>query len=237
MQTSCLIHEIERNDATLTYGTDGAQRFQRALSQDAVNDVIAATSNDTANRAGTRLYGMGASLECILSHAGLVGSLVAKIHGSGTRPVRAILFDKTPTTNWTLGWHQDRTIAVCERSEVAGFGPWTIKDGAFHVAPPFGILADMVTVRIHLDDVPDTNAPLLIAPRSHRFGRVPEAETAAVVKKCGTYACVADAGDVWLYATPILHASKASEQPSRRRVLQVDYAACDLPGGLRWLGI
>jgi len=44
-------------------------------------------------------------------------------------------------------------------------------------------------------------------------------------------------GDVWLYATPILHASDAAVEPLHRRVLQVDYAADWLPGGLEWLGI
>lgn len=180
---------------------------------------------------------MGAALDGILSSTGAVGSHVASIQGSSARPVRAVLFDKKAAMNWGLGWHQDRTVAVVERIEVSGFGPWTVKDGAPHVAPPFGILSDMVTVRIHLDDVPETNAPLLIAPGSHRFGRVPEVQVADVVQKCGIYACVADAGDIWLYATPILHASKASQHPSQRRVLQVDYAVRDLPGGLRWLGI
>jgi hypothetical protein len=41
----------------------------------------------------------------------------------------------------------------------------------------------------------------------------------------------------WLYATPILHASQSATAPSRRRVLQVEYAAKELPGGLEWLGI
>jgi hypothetical protein len=35
----------------------------------------------------------------------------------------------------------------------------------------------------------------------------------------------------------ILHASQAADQPARRRVLQIDYAATDLPGGLTWLGV
>lgn len=58
-----------------------------------------------------------------------------------------------------------------------------------------------------------------------------------VVASCGTAACLAEPGDVWLYATPILHASEAAKAPLRRRVLQVDYAVDDLPGGLEWLGI
>ena len=58
-----------------------------------------------------------------------------------------------------------------------------------------------------------------------------------VVRRCGVVSCTASAGDVWLYATPILHASEATAHASHRRVVQVDYAVGDLPGGLRWLGI
>jgi hypothetical protein len=50
-------------------------------------------------------------------------------------------------------------------------------------------------------------------------------------------ACLAEAGDVWLYATPILHASEAAVEARHRRVLQVDFAVGELPGGLKWLGI
>jgi ectoine hydroxylase-related dioxygenase (phytanoyl-CoA dioxygenase family) len=95
----------------------------------------------------------------------------------------------------------------------------------------------MVTLRVHLDPVPATNAPLLIAPGSHRLGLIPETYTPHVVRQCGTFACLADAGDIWIYATPILHASEAALKPARRRVLQVDYAIGELPGGLKWLGV
>jgi ectoine hydroxylase-related dioxygenase (phytanoyl-CoA dioxygenase family) len=157
--------------------------------------------------------------------------------GNAARPVRAILFNKSPDANWSLAWHQDRTICVRERREVAGFGPWTVKSGMIHVAPPFDLLSRMVTLRAHLDDVPATNAPLLIAPGSHKYGRVAVHDVEGVVERCGTVSCLADAGDIWLYATPILHASDAASKPSSRRVLQVDFAAEDLPFGLEWLGI
>jgi hypothetical protein len=48
---------------------------------------------------------------------------------------------------------------------------------------------------------------------------------------------MADAGDIWLYATPILHASASALEPGHRRVLQIDFAAEELPGGLAWLGV
>jgi hypothetical protein len=41
--------------------------------------------------------------------------------------------------------------------------------------------------------------------------------------------------DIWLYATPIVHASGVATRTTRRRVFQVDYSADELPGGLRWL--
>jgi ectoine hydroxylase-related dioxygenase (phytanoyl-CoA dioxygenase family) len=95
----------------------------------------------------------------------------------------------------------------------------------------------MVTLRVHLDDVPADNAPLLVAPGSHRLGLVAEHDIAAAVARCGTQTCLAAAGDIWAYATPILHASAASVGQRHRRVLQIDYAAQALPGGLDWLGI
>lgn len=95
----------------------------------------------------------------------------------------------------------------------------------------------MPTLRLHLDPVPETNAPLLIAPGSHKFGRIAEAKVAEIALLCGSAVCLAEPGEVWLYATPILHASEAAIAPARRRVLQIDFAVGDLPGGLRWLGI
>ncbi len=120
---------------------------------------------------------------------------------------------------------------------MVGFGPWTIKGGMQHVAPPFDLLTRMVTLRVHIDDVPATNAPLLIAPGSHTDGRIPVDAINEVVLRRGIRVCIAEAGDVWLYATPILHASEAATMPVHRRVLQIDFAAEELPGGLDWLGV
>jgi ectoine hydroxylase-related dioxygenase (phytanoyl-CoA dioxygenase family) len=106
-----------------------------------------------------------------------------------------------------------------------------------HVAPPFEVLNGMVTLRVHLDPVGALNAPLLIAPGSHAAGMTPVGDVPSVVARWGTFVCLAEPGDIWLYATPILHASDAATSPARRRVLQVDYAAAPLGGGLEWLGV
>lgn len=168
---------------------------------------------------------------------GPVGRIAAGLIGPDAFPVRAVLFDKTPDANWIVAWHQDRTIVVREKVEVDGFGPWSTKDGLLHVAPPIDVLAGMATLRLHLDDCDDDNAPLTVALGSHRLGYVPAAEAAAQALALPQHTCHATAGDVWAYSTPILHTSARSRADRRRRVLQVDYAAAPLPGGLEWLGL
>lgn len=220
---------------TLTYDTDGAQRFPGAMA-DSLVGLRAILSELPPEQAGVRFQGLD-QLNGFLAADGVIGSVAASVLGSKARPVRAVLFDKTATTNWSLGWHQDRTICVQRRVETDGFGPWSVKAGMQHVAPPSSILAQMVTLRVHLDDVSADNAPLLIAPGSHLEGRVAVDAIDAVVRRKGTLACLASAGDIWLYATLILHASDAATRPARRRVLQLDYACEDLPGDLEWLGV
>jgi len=150
-------------------------------------------------------------------------------------PVRAILFDKTSAHNWSVPWHQDRTIAVAHRCEVPGFGPWSVKRGVVHVEPPFELLAGMLTVRLHLDDCPANNAPLVVALGSHRE-RVRAVDAATVARRFDPLVCEAAAGDAWLYSTPILHRSDRQARDGRRRVVQIDFASAALPGGLQWAG-
>lgn len=221
---------------SLTFATGGAQHIPTALDATLLAIVEAALATQPVDRAGLRLASLPA-LASMLSATGAIGCHAATLLGQAARPVRAILFDKSAKTNWALGWHQDRTIAVRQRIETPGFGPWTVKSGIQHVAPPQSLLDRMLTLRLHLDPVDARNAPLLIAPGSHRHGRVAETEVASLVDSCGTHACLAARGDIWLYATPILHASDAATDPRHRRVLQFDYSADPLPGGLKWLGV
>ncbi|MDT7811608.1 MAG: hypothetical protein QOJ42_1524 [Acidobacteriaceae bacterium] len=220
----------------LIFSRDGAQLFQSAINATIIKAIKGAVSHLDPNRAGVRFHGVDA-LKPLLDESGPIGQVAAFALGERCRPVRALLFDKTPEMNWSVGWHQDRTIVVTNRIAVDGFGPWSIKSGLLHVVPPFELLAQMVTLRVHLDAVSAANSPLLIARQSHRCGRVPVTEVSAVVRRCDVHACLAAPGDIWLYATPILHASEAATAPRHRRVLQIDYSADSLPGGLEWLGL
>jgi ectoine hydroxylase-related dioxygenase (phytanoyl-CoA dioxygenase family) len=221
--------------ATEDFAVDGARLFKGALSP-CLADLEVTLSDLPGDEAGVRILGVEA-LRPLLAIDGCIGAVAATVLGKGAKAVRAILFNKSPESNWSLAWHQDRTICVKEKRDAPGFDPWTVKDGMTHVAPPFELLTRMVTLRAHLDDVPANNAPLLIAPGSHTVGPIRVAEVHEIVRRCGTRACTASAGDIWLYATPILHASKAALAPTSRRVLQVDFAAEALPHGLEWLGV
>jgi hypothetical protein len=188
-----------------------------------------------AGSAGVRIFGNPALGAWLIE--GSLGMTAQSVLGPKARPVRAILFDKKPTRNWAIGWHQDRTIAVRERIPATGFDRWTNKAGVMHVEPPFAIVEKMITVRLHFDPVNGRNAPLLVSPGSHLLGRITEGDVQTVIERCGIVACLADRGDVWLYRTAILHASEKSEGDASRRVLQVDFSCEDLPGRLEWVGV
>jgi phytanoyl-CoA dioxygenase PhyH len=223
------------NAAAADFAVDGARLIKGAL-KSCMADLEAAVASLPPAEAGVRIYGVE-PLRQMLASDGCIGAIAASVLGSRARAVRAILFNKREDRNWSLAWHQDRTICVKQKRDVPGFGPWTVKAGMNHVEPPSDLLARMVTLRAHLDDVPATNAPLLIAPGSHTLGRIPMRYVNEIVRRCGSRPCLAKTGDVWLYATSILHASEAASEPASRRVLQVDFAAEALPDGLEWLGV
>ena len=191
---------------------------------------------DFEKRPGRRLHG-DRELQKLLSVKSEFGRSVFTSKASDHRPVRAILFDKTPENNWSLGWHQDRTIAVKSREQIEGFDPWTTKNNIIHVEPPFRYFENMITIRIHLDSVTQRNAPLRVALGSHLIGKVTQDQVISVVQDSQLHDCLAAKGDVWLYATPILHCSDKSTSCGSRRVLQVDYSDRNLPGALDWAGL
>ncbi len=99
-----------------------------------------------------------------------VRALVEPVLGTACVAVRGILFDKTAAANWKVAWHQDLVVAVRERREVASFGPWSVKAGVVHAQAPATVLAQMLAVRIHLDDCTTENGPLRVLPGTHLLG-------------------------------------------------------------------
>jgi ectoine hydroxylase-related dioxygenase (phytanoyl-CoA dioxygenase family) len=156
-------------------------------------------------------------------------------HTSGYAfPVRAIFFDKSPDANWSVTWHQDLTIAVAQRIHLSGFGPWSVKDGVVHVQPPVEVLEQMITVRIHLDPANESNGALKVIPGSHLKGKLSSEQIDSRRNHGNEVLCVAQPGDVLLMRPLILHSSSRSSTDEHRRVLHIEYAACQLPAGLEW---
>lgn len=148
--------------------------------------------------------------------------------------VRILLFDKTPHANWKVAWHQDVTIAVTERREATGWGPWSRKDGVWHVRPPESVLAGMLTVRLHLDPCDAANGPVRVIPGSHRLGRLADLDVRGSLLGSEPHDCVVPAGGVLLMRPLILHSSAPATTPTHRRVLHVEFAGQALPDGLMW---
>ena len=153
---------------------------------------------------------------------------IAQLVG-GARVVRGILFDKTREANWAVPPHQDLNIALAERHEVQGFGPWSMKAGIVHAIPPVEILRGMLTIRIGIDACDMANGPLRVIPGSHH-AKIPEAELPN-----GPFVdCLHEAGGAVLMRPLAVHASPRAAKPIRRRVIHLEYASVDLPPPLRW---
>ncbi len=146
--------------------------------------------------------------------------------------VRALFFDKPPERTWNLPWHKDTSISVKENTQKSLlFSRPTIKAGVPHVIAHDELLQQMVTLRIHLDEVTDENGPLRVIPQSH----VSSSSDGLGVDRAVTI--YARAGDVLAMRPLISHASGASHEGTlrHRRILHLEFAACPaLPDGYQW---
>lgn len=223
---------------------DGFAVIQSLLDADAIAHLISSIKRAIPRRTG------GDGLKAIhalrhfhqtvpsvrqLANSDRVRSLVGPVLGPTALVVRSLFLDKTPNANWKVAWHQDLTIAVRERIDAPGFGPWSVKDGVPHVQPPVSILERMLTVRIHLDDCGEDNGPLQVLPGSHAAGRLDEKNIELWRTERSTLSCLADAGGAVLIRPLLLHASTSSSRPAHRRVIHLEFAAEALPCGLQWI--
>ena len=156
-----------------------------------------------------------------LARTGLPARMEALL-GEHARPVRALLMAKGKGQDWDIAWHRDTTFAVKSPKAVAGFDSWVDKGPFWQAQAPLDLVAQMRSLRLHLDDSGPDTGPLLVKPRSHRDeGGEP-------------VAIYAQRGDGILMHPLLLHASERPRVLAPRRVLHIEWAAFDLPGGLEW---
>lgn len=148
--------------------------------------------------------------------------------------VRAILFNKSPESNWFVTWHQDKTVSVSSKFEESGWGAWSVKENTLHVQPPLAVLESMVTIRIHLDSTPKENGCLKVIPNSHKLGLLSCEQINDVVASGEVHFCEAEKCDALIMRPHLLHASSKSSEPSNRRVLHFEFSNWQLPGAVCW---
>jgi len=167
-------------------------------------------------------------------HGTPIPDAVRALLGAEARPVRAFWLDKHEEENWDIPWHQDTTFALADALEVPGFLGWHNKAHFYEAQAPGELIARMVSTRLHLDDVGPAEGCLKVLPGSHQHGRLDPAEIADRVATRPSLHVPAHRGSVLLMKPLLLHASDRAISPRRRRILHLEWAAFDLPGGLRW---
>src|ERR1043166_5126267 len=121
------------------------------------------------SRAGARHALGNASVAAIANGAELLG-IAREVLGREARPFRATLFDKSPDSNWLVVWHQDKSLPIQERRDVAGWGPWSMKADVPYAHAPARALEQVLALRLHLDDSNRDNGPLRVLPGTHSMG-------------------------------------------------------------------
>ncbi len=148
--------------------------------------------------------------------------------------VQCTSFEKSVERNWLVAVHQDLAIPVAVRVEHPALTGWSNKAGTWFVQPPAELLAQLVAVRLHIDDCGVDDGPLNVVAGSHRHGRFDDARAIALRDACGTVACPVPRGGAMLMRPLLLHASSKAMGASRRRVLHFLFGPRQLPLGLAW---
>ena len=228
-----------RYDAVVNdFDRDGFGVAEIALSSEQC-DHFATSLPLVVGAAGIRNLIFHPTVHALLRHESL-GEYLWCAMGRDLVAVKATLFDKTIESNWRVQWHQDRSIAVKERREVAGYTCWGTKAGAIHVEPPADVLSQMVAVRVHLDDCWSDNGPLRVMPGTHRLGKLGAEDLANMVIAAHYVEIAVGRGALVLMRPLLVHSSAPSVYSSspaaatHRRVLHIEFASREAISPLCW---
>ena len=159
----------------------------------------------------------------LAEHPTLV-NLAAMFIGGTPIPFRATLFDKSAASNWLVAWHQDTALPATERIHDASWGPWSVKGGVLHAIAPASALAEVVALRVHLDDSTAANGPLRVLPGTHMRGVLSHDEIQQLAAAATPVICLAPAGGVVAMRPLVVHASSKVRDDQPRRVLHIEFA-------------
>jgi ectoine hydroxylase-related dioxygenase (phytanoyl-CoA dioxygenase family) len=175
------------------------------------------------SRAGMR-HAMRNESVASLAHDPRLIAMAQDVLGSAAIPFRATLFDKSPTSNWLVVWHQDTALPLRERRETSGWGPWSIKDGVNYAHAPARALEHVLALRLHLDDSVAENGPLRILPETHTLGVLNDDALHELSTQIAAFDCLVPRGGILAMRPLVVHASSKSQSSAPRRVLHMEYA-------------
>lgn len=155
-------------------------------------------------------------------------AIARQVLGEAALPFRATLFDKSPTANWLVVWHQDTALPLRERRDTPGWGPWSVKDGVAYAHAPASSLRQVLALRVHLDDSTAGNGPLRVLPGTHTLGVLTDDALHDLSTRIAAVDCLVSRGGVLAMRPLIVHASSKSQAEIPRRVLHIEYAASRL---------
>jgi hypothetical protein len=153
-----------------------------------------------------------------------LAGLAEEILGCGALPFRATLFDKSPSSNWFVAWHQDTALPVRKRQDASGWGSWSVKEGVTYAHAPASVLRQVLALRLHIDDSTAENGPLRVLPGTHMMGVLDDNAVHQLARDSIAVDCVVAKGGVLAMRFLIVHSSSKSRTEYPRRVLHIEYA-------------
>lgn len=208
-------------------GTKGFAIQERVFPEDwmkTVEDEI--QRSPIRSRAGLR-HAMRLGSVRAIAQCKPLQKLAYELLGSGAFPFRATLFDKSASSNWLVAWHQDTALPLRRRTDVPGWGPWSMKAGVSYARAPSGVLSQVLALRIHLDDSTEDNGPLRVLPGTHTLGVLSDDRIRKLAEEMAAVECLVSKGGVIAMRPLLIHASSKSRANMPRRVLHIEYAAND----------
>ncbi len=197
----------------------------RVLGEEDIAPVSVALEGNRPSRskAGVRHLLADPLVSALADDARLL-QLASSMLGSKVSPFRATLFDKSPAVNWLIAWHQDTALPLMEKREVAGWGPWSTKEGVLYAHAPAAALEQVAALRVQLDDSNEDNGPLRVLPATHRLGVLSDDEIHELAEKKEAVDCLVPRGGVIAMRPLLIHSSSKSRSEIPRRVLHIEYA-------------
>lgn len=219
----------------------GFSVVDHVFTEQEVEDILAAINRADSTKETFRksddLFAIRQFLKEVPETIGLIFNnklkhIVKEVFGEDYFLVKSIYFDKPETSNWFVSYHQDLTISVNQKVEIAGFGPYTNKHKQFAVQPPLDILESNFTIRIHLDYTNEENGALKVITGSHSKGIYrPETINWNIEKEMS---CNVERGGVMIMKPLLLHSSGRTSNNKKRRVIHLEFSNKILPKELKW---